>query len=62
MIVACHTPNMRTLGKLWQEICGNIVMEEDDSFSVPEVYEVCYGRSLDKQEQKLVIQHFWMKF
>jgi hypothetical protein len=37
-------------------------MKEGDSFSVPEVYEVRYRQSLDKQEQKLIVQYFWMKF
>jgi hypothetical protein len=36
-------------------------MEEDESCSIPEVYEVGYGREMEKEEPKFAIKCFWMK-
>jgi hypothetical protein len=35
-------------------------MEEDESFSIPETYKVCYRYEMEKEEHKF-IKDFWIK-
>jgi hypothetical protein len=55
-----HAQTVSLEDRSWEQISVNIIMEEDELFSIPEADEEPYQRWFEEKEQRFIVKCFWM--